>query len=73
MYLSGVGVARARMELARGMKQSVLHGGDSPQELMHLILVTQYLDTLMAVKPDEVIVRINPSEVFDMYESLPKG
>ena len=77
MYLSGVGVARARTALAKGMKESLSGLREekehvSPQEVMHLLLVNQYLDTLAAVNPDEVMARATPSEVFDMYESLPK-
>lgn len=77
MYLSGVGVAKARMALAKGMKESMSglaenKAGVTPQEVMHLLLVNQYLDTLAAVNPDEVIARATPNEVFDMHESLPK-
>lgn len=74
MYLSGVGTAKARMALAKGVKESLSGLKEqtqvTPQEVMHLLLVTQYLDTLTAVKPDEVIAGVSPNEVFAMHESL---
>ena len=69
-------MARARMELASGMKESMgslvgpANKGVTSQEAIHLLLVNQYLDTLAAVKPDEIIARVTPNEVFDMNESL---
>jgi len=76
MYLSGMGTAKERAALAKGMKESMSELAEqnavTPQEVMHLLLVNQYLDTLSAVKPDEVIARATPNEVFDMHERLPK-
>lgn len=76
MYLSGIGTANARIALAKGMKESMSDlkkdYNVTPQEVMHLLLVNQYLDTLSSVKPDEVIARATPNEVFELKESLPK-
>lgn len=78
MYLSGVGVARARMALAKGMKESMSslkeqHHDMTSQDVLHLLLVNSYLDALTAVKPDEVIARATPNEVFDVQESMNKA
>lgn len=48
-YLSGVGVARMRKAIASGFSESIeslKDGGLSPQEVVHMMLVTQYLDAL---------------------------
>ena len=76
MYLSGVGTANERIALAKGMKESIKSLQEESKQadaasVMHLLLVSQYLDTLAAVKPDQVIVRATPNEVFDMQASLP--
>jgi hypothetical protein len=72
MYLLGVGTAKARMALAKGMKESMkeLALEKSAAEAMHLLLVTQYLDTLSAVRPNELMVRATPGEVIAMQEGL---
>ncbi len=75
MYLSGVGIAKERIALAKGIQDSIKSlQEDSKQadaaSVMHLLLVNQYLDTLAAVKPDQVIVKATPKEVFDIQVSL---
>ncbi|CAK0867061.1 unnamed protein product [Prorocentrum cordatum] len=48
-HLSGLGVARMRKAIADGFKdsmQSMSAGGLSPQEAVHMMVTTQYLDTL---------------------------
>jgi len=48
-YLSGAGIARMRTAIANGFRESMdamSAGGLSPQEAMHLMITTQYLDTL---------------------------
>lgn len=78
MYLSGVGTANARKALAKGMQESIREMKEeekcevSVKEVMDLLLVNQYLDTCVAVRPDQVIARATPNEVFDMHASLPK-
>jgi hypothetical protein len=72
MYISGVGTAKARMALAKGMKECMkgLAVGRSADEAMHLLLVTQYLDTLSALRPNELMVRATPGEVIAMQEEF---
>jgi len=53
-YLAGVGVARQRKAIVDGLKDSVLEfsggvSGTTPQDVMHLMMVTQYLDMLKDV------------------------
>ena len=53
-YLAGVGVARQRKAIVDGLKDSVLEfsggvHGTTPQDVMHLMMVTQYLDMLKDV------------------------
>mmetsp|Transcript_21538 Transcript_21538/g.64284 ORF Transcript_21538/g.64284 Transcript_21538/m.64284 type:complete len:304 (-) Transcript_21538:60-971(-) len=48
-YLSGMGVARMRKAMAEGIQESMQtmsQGGLTPQEAMHMMVQTQYLDTL---------------------------
>merc|ERR1719277_1862754 len=48
-YLSGQGMARMRVEMAKGFKQSMdamAAGGLTPQEAMNMMITTQYVDTL---------------------------
>lgn len=71
-----MGTANERIALAKGMRESIKSLQEESKQadaasVMHLLLVSQYLDTLAAVKPDQVIVRATPNEVFDMQASLP--
>lgn len=48
-FLSGQGIARMRKAIADGFRdsmESMNQGGLSPQESMHMMVTTQYLDTL---------------------------
>jgi len=48
-YLSGQGMARMRVEMAKGFKQSMdamASGGLTPQEAMNMMITTQYVDTI---------------------------
>eukprot|EP00005_Dracoamoeba_jomungandri_P006075 CAMPEP_0174249876 /NCGR_PEP_ID=MMETSP0439-20130205/212_1 /TAXON_ID=0 /ORGANISM="Stereomyxa ramosa, Strain Chinc5" /LENGTH=297 /DNA_ID=CAMNT_0015329807 /DNA_START=67 /DNA_END=960 /DNA_ORIENTATION=+ len=50
-YLSGVGIARQRLAIVEGLRDSVVSfsenvEGASPKDVMDLVLVTQYFDTL---------------------------
>jgi len=53
-YLGGVGIARQRKAIAEGMRDTVIAFTEkvpesSPQEIMDLVLVTQYFDTLKEI------------------------
>merc|ERR1712060_469496 len=60
-YLSGQGMARMRVEMAKGFKQSMdamSAGGLSPQEAMNMIITTQYVEILkdFASNPNKAAV-----------------
>merc|ERR1712039_154206 len=60
-YLSGQGMARMRVEMAKGFKQSMdamSAGGLSPQEAMSMIITTQYVEILkdFASNPNKTAV-----------------
>jgi len=53
-YLGGVGIARQRKAIAEGMRDTVIAFTEkvpdsTPQEIMDLVLVTQYFDTLKEI------------------------
>eukprot|EP00931_Biecheleriopsis_adriatica_P003814 TRINITY_DN105572_c0_g1_i1.p1 TRINITY_DN105572_c0_g1~~TRINITY_DN105572_c0_g1_i1.p1 ORF type:complete len:330 (+),score=86.11 TRINITY_DN105572_c0_g1_i1:41-1030(+) len=48
-YLAGVGIARMRKAMADGVKESMATmsaAGLSPQDAMHMMITTQYIDTM---------------------------
>lgn len=47
--------------------------GKSVKEVMDLLLVSQYLETLAALQPNELMVRATPGEVFAMQEAMHTG
>lgn len=62
-HLSGVGIARMRVAMANGFKESMesmAHGGLSAQEAMHMMITTQYLDTLkdFATNPNHSAIMV---------------
>ncbi len=53
-YLSGVGVARQHQAIVDGLQESVLAfldnvPGTTPKEVMDMVLVTQYFDTMKEI------------------------
>jgi regulator of protease activity HflC (stomatin/prohibitin superfamily) len=55
-YLSGVGVARQRQAIVDGLRESVLAfsshvDGTSPKDVLDMVLLTQYFDTMKVCKP----------------------
>ena len=69
-------MANQRRAIAEGMKNAVGEwksedhpgGGYTSKDVLSLLLVTQYLDTLFAVGSNSMIVRPSPSEVFAMKQ-----
>ena len=54
MYLSGVGVAKQRQAIMNGLKQSIVDFGSnvegtSAKDIMDLLVLTQYFDTLQDI------------------------
>jgi len=72
-YLSGVGVANERQAIANGMKESVIGVSDinmDPGEIMDILLLTQYMDTLTSIGCDELILNNSISEVADLRKQV---
>lgn len=73
LHLHGVGIAKQRSAIAKALQSSVIECSrddmpTSAREAMDLLLVSQYLDTLVAVGADQMIAQISPSEVFEMQK-----
>ncbi len=81
-YLSGVGVARQRQAIVDGLQESVLAfannvPGTSPKEVMDMVLVTQYFDTLKEIGSNSrntaVFIPHGPGAVRDIAEQIRNG
>merc|ERR1712050_11387 len=76
--LSGVGMAQMRSAMAQGFKDSMMfmqESGMSPGEAMHMMVMTQYLDTLkeFANGKSSIMVPHGPSAVQDMQKQIQDG
>ena len=78
--LHGKGIAEQRQAIINGLKQSVedfRNGieGTSSQEIMNLVLVTQYFDTLKEIgsKGSSIFVPYSPNSVEDIQSQVRNG
>merc|ERR1711870_29945 len=76
--LQGVGMAQMRAAIAQGFKDSIKfmkESGMSEQEAMHMMIMTQYLDTLkdFAGSHGSIIVPHGPSAVKDIESHIREG
>merc|ERR1719446_267338 len=67
-YLSGVGVARQRKAIVHGLQESVDEfskevDGSSPKDVMDILLLSQYFDTLTTVGANNLILEHDPAVV----------
>jgi regulator of protease activity HflC (stomatin/prohibitin superfamily) len=73
-YLSGLGVARQRKAIVQGLQESVAEFseaiGTHPKDIMDILLLTQYFDTLHAIGSDSLYVNHDPSTVGTLQASL---
>ena len=74
-YLSGLGVARQRKAIVSGLQESVgtfSHEveGATPKDVMDILLLTQYFDTLAAVGANSLIVEHDPATVASLRQSV---
>jgi len=74
-YLSGMGVARQRKAIAEGLQNSVIDfsqeiHGSSPKDVMDILLLTQYFDTLNNVGADSMILEHDPQFVGVLQRQL---
>ncbi len=81
-YLSGVGVARQRQAIVDGLRESVLAFSDNvpgttPKEIMDMVLVTQYFDTMKEIdassKNSTVFIPHGPGAMRDVAEQIRNG
>lgn len=74
-YLSGMGVARQRKAIVSGLKESVEQFSNkvddvSSKDVMDILLLSQYFDTLTAVGANTLFVQHDPGAVSVLQDSL---
>merc|ERR1712194_800629 len=74
-YLSGLGVARQRKAIVAGLQESVGAfsaevKGATPKDVMDILLLTQYFETLAAVGANSLIVEHDPSTVASLQAAV---
>jgi regulator of protease activity HflC (stomatin/prohibitin superfamily) len=73
-YLSGLGVARQRKAIVQGLQESVTQFSDDigthPKDVMDILLLSQYFDTLNAIGSDTIFINHDPSTVGLLQASL---
>ncbi|CAA7031887.1 unnamed protein product [Microthlaspi erraticum] len=81
-YLSGMGIARQRQAIVDGLRNSVLAfsetvPGTSSKDVMDMVLVTQYFDTLKEIgassKSNSVFIPHGPGAVRDIATQIRDG
>jgi hypothetical protein len=74
-YLSGLGVARQRKAIVAGLQESVGVFADEvpgfrPKDVMDILLLSQYFDTLSAVGANSMILEHDPATVAHLRRSV---
>jgi len=81
-YLSGLGIARQRKAIVDGLRDSVMSfseavGGTTPKDVMDLLLVNQYFDTLKEIGAksgsNTIFIPHSPSSVGEMSSQIRDG
>lgn len=81
-YLGGVGVARQRQAITDGLRENILNFSDkvegaSAKEVMDLIMITQYFDTIKDLgnssKNSTVFIPHGPGHVRDIGDQIRNG
>ncbi|KAG7985446.1 hypothetical protein I3843_03G026200 [Carya illinoinensis] len=81
-YLSGLGIARQRQAIVDGLRDSVLGfsenvPGTTPKDVMDMVLVTQYFDTMKEIgassKSSSVFIPHGPGAVRDVAAQIREG
>ncbi|CAL9081755.1 unnamed protein product [Musa acuminata var. zebrina] len=81
-YLSGVGIAKQRQAITDGLRENILNfsntvSGTSAKEVMDLIMVTQYFDTIKELgnssKNTTVFIPHGPGHVRDVTDQIRNG
>lgn len=74
-YLSGLGVARQRKAIVQGLQSSVSEFSDevdgaSPKDVMDILLLSQYFDTLAVVGANSLILEHDPATVANLQNQV---
>ena len=74
-YLSGLGVARQRKAIVHGLQESVGAfanevEGARPKDVMDILLLSQYFDTLSSVGANSMILEHDPATVATLRHSV---
>ena len=74
-YLSGLGVARQRKAIVQGLQASVSEfsedvKGSTPKDVMDILLLTQYFDTLSVVGANSLILEHDPATVANLQKQV---
>ena len=74
-YLSGMGVARQRMAIVQGLQSSVSEfskevNGATPKDVMDILLLSQYFDTLSTVGANSLILEHDPATVAKLQKQV---
>lgn len=81
-YLGGVGVARQRQAITNGLRENILEfsnkvEGTSAKEVMDLIMITQYFDTIRDLgnssKNTTIFIPHGPGHVRDIGDQIRNG
>lgn len=74
-YLSGLGVARQRKAIVQGLQASVSEfsgevEGAEPKDVMDILLLSQYFDTLSSVGANSLILEHDPATVANLQKQV---
>lgn len=74
-YLSGLGVARQRKAIVQGLQASVSEfsgevAGAKPKDVMDILLLSQYFDTLSSVGANSLILEHDPATVANLQQQV---
>lgn len=77
-YLSGLGVARQRKAIVEGLQESVSDfagevTGVGPKDVMDILMLTQYFDTLSAVGANSMILEHEPASVASLSNQVSRS
>jgi len=77
-YLSGLGVARQRKAIVQGLQASVNEfsgdvSGVTPKDVMDILMLTQYFDTLSAVGCQNMILEHEPASVVNISNQISRS
>jgi len=74
-YLSGMGVARQRKAIVEGLQESVSVfsrevKGTAPKDIMDILLLSQYFDTLSTIGANNLILEHDPATVASLQRQV---